>query len=172
PTLLSIRSFCARPPRPVTASAPPLPNASRRRRTNTPFSLTSSASDMRRFNSSARHAQLVLQFEFPPKLAAFDVAPQERGITRDGAGGFFAGFIDKFNSKPRHPERHQPRRVLRARLRPRVEQGVPATCVRLERMLHAHAVADFDTMFVARPAAIGIVGSGAEKRAKHAMLHV
>ena len=57
-------------------------------------------------------------------------------------------------------------------LRPRVEHGVAAAGVGLERMLQAHAVADLHLMFVARAPAIGVIRPLAQKRAEDAMLHV
>ena len=53
-----------------------------------------------------------------------------------------------------------------------MEEGVPATDIRAERVLHSHAVAEVDAVRVARPSAIRVVRAVREERGKDAVLHV
>ena len=121
---------------------------------------------------AARDAELIEQFQFAPELRAGNFAPQQLPIFRDGADDFLGIFIQKFHAEIADAEREEPFHKFRAGLRLRIEDGVAAAGVGLERMLRAHAVAQAHVMRVARAAAVAIILAAGKKRAEHAMLHV
>ena len=80
--------------------------------------------------------------------------------------------VQEFDPQVPGSARDHPGQVLGRRLGHGVEQGVPATDVRLERMLDPDPIAELHLMMVARTAAIGRVRPRREERAEDAVLHV
>ena len=80
--------------------------------------------------------------------------------------GLLRRFVEKFQPEMPHAQCEHAGDILRAGLRPRVEDGVAAAGVGLDRMLRAHAVAQPHLVPVAGPAAVAVIGAVGEKRAE------
>ena len=100
---------------------------------------------------------MVVQLQLPPQLRAGDFTAQELTIPGERLSDLLRSFVEELHAEVAYPQREHSFHKFRAGLRLGVEHRVATTHVCLERMLHSDAVAEFDIMHIARPAAVAIV---------------
>ena len=101
-------------------------------------------------NLPARDAELVQQLQLPPELRAGDLAPQQLAVTRNRLRRLVGRFVQELDSEMAHAQGQHAGNIIGAGLRQRVEDGVAAAGVRLDRVLRADAVAQLQVVPVAR----------------------
>src|ERR1035437_36078 len=119
-----------------------------------------------------RNAELIQQLQLPPELRAGDLAAQQLAVSRNSLRRLVGGFVQELDPEMPHAQGQHARDIIRARLGQRIEDGVAAAGIRLDRVLRAHAVAQLQIVLVAGPAAVRVVRAAGEKSAEDAMLHV
>jgi hypothetical protein len=75
-------------------------------------------------------------------------------IRSNDASGFGARLFEQFHAIPTQASLAKRRKVTRAGLRDGIEERIAAADVGPQRMFHANAVAEMNTMLVTRPPAI------------------
>ena len=127
---------------------------------------------LRPFHLAARHTELIEQLQLAPKVRSGNFAAQQLPIFLDQVRNLFGPFVYKLNPEMTQPQSEQMADILGAGLRSRVENGVTAADVSLERVFGSDSIAQAHLMFVAWPPAIGVIGSFRKKGAEDTMLHV
>ena len=127
-------------------------------------------------NRLAEHRQRAAgDTELPHDVEMFKavgLTGQQILIRLEDLPGLSRVFFQKFDAKHARPGFEELPEKLRAALRLRVEDCVPAADIRLDRMLDADAVAQLDVVRVAWTSAVGAVRAGREERCDHAVLHM
>ena len=123
-------------------------------------------------NLAAGDSELVEQLQLAPQLRTGDFTSEQLAILPNRLFHLRGRFVKEFDSEMAHAQGKHSRNIIRAGLRQRVEDGVAASDIRLDRVLHAHAVAQFQIVAIARAAAVRVVRAGREKGAEDAILHV
>jgi hypothetical protein len=92
-------------------------------------------------------------------------------VGTDGFGGVLR-LVEQFDAEAGKTRRAEGPVITGTALGLAVEEGVPATDIRLQAVKLADAVTKMDDMLLTRPPAIFIRGAAAEEGAENAVLHV
>ena len=106
------------------------------------------------------------------EVAAAAAVGEEVLVGREDLAGFGGRFFEEFDSKMAEAGGVEFFEKGGAGLGGCVEEGVAATDIGAERVIHSNAVAEMDAMFFAGAAAVGVVGAFGHESGKNAVLHV
>ena len=113
-----------------------------------------------RLERAPSNTKSIRSMELMPDVAGVDVARKESPIERTRRRSQLKGFIQHFDSIPRHMPGEQLTGQYRAALRRRVEECVPAGHIRLQRVLGANTISELDLMPITWTTAVGFVCAG------------
>ncbi len=121
---------------------------------------------------AAGNAVAVGGFEVTPEGAGFAAAGEGVGVEGKGGAYGFGGIVEEFDAEVADFALEEAREVFGGGLGDGVVERVAAADIGLERVFHAHAVAELDQVGVAGASAVGFVSAWGEEGAEDAVLHM